>query len=194
MFRRSAFTVLILVLLSTSSASAATSTVKMVNFGFTPKTQTVRLGNSVKWKNISTKRHTATPTNTWSWSGVSVAKGTTSSAVSPTQAGSFPYFCSIHPTKMAGTINVPMTVSPLAGNTGTFFTLTLGTVTTPGVLVHQVEVRQNGGAWQLRATTAAPTVSIFFPTAGTWDIHTRLRYQLGGATSGWSPIATVVVF
>jgi hypothetical protein len=87
-----------------------------------------------------------------------------------------------------------MTVSPLAGTTATFFTLTLGTVKAPGVLVHQVEVRQNGGAWTLRVTTAEPTTSIFFPSPGTWDIRTRLRYQLGGATSGWSPIKSVEVF
>lgn len=193
MFRRSALVALMLMLLSTTSASAATSTVKMVNSAFKPKVQTVTLGNSVKWKNISTRTHTATPTNTWSWSGVSVAKGTTSSAVTPTQAGTFPYFCSLHP-KKKGTLKVPMTVSPLAGNTGTYFTLTLGTVKTPGVLVHQVEVSQNGGAWQLRVTTAEPTVSIFFPTPGTRDIRTRLRYQLGGATSEWSPVSTVQVF
>ena len=95
---------------------------------------------------------------------------------------------------MKGTIKVPMTVSPLAGNTETFFTLTLGTERAPGVLVHDVCVRQNGGAWQIRAQTAEPTISIFFPTAGTWDMRTQLRYQLGGATSGWSPIASVQVF
>jgi plastocyanin len=194
MFRRSALTALILMLLSTSSASAATATIKMVNYGFKPKVQTVTLGNSVKWKNASTKRHTATPKVSWSWGGVTVAPGSTSNTVTPTQAGTFPYFCSMHPTTMKGTIKVPMTVSPLAGNTETFFTLTLGTEKAPGVLVHQIEVRQNGGAWQLRATTAEPTIAIFFPTSGTWDIHTRLRYQLGGATSGWSPVVSVQVF
>lgn len=183
-----------LMLLSTSSASAATATIKMFNYGFTPKALAVTLGNSVKWKNVSTRTHTATPTVTWSWAGVTVAAGSTSSAVTPTQAGTFPYFCSIHPTLMKGKVKVRMTVSPMAGNTGTFFVLTLGTVKAPGVLVHDVYVRQNGGAWQSRATTAEPTISIFFPSTGTWDIHTRLRYQLGGATSGWSPIVSIVVF
>jgi plastocyanin len=181
-------------LLTANSAFAATVTVKTTNLAFKPKVVSVKLGNSVKWKNTSTKTHAPTPTVNWSFSGVSVPAGTTSSAVAPTQAGSFPYFCALHPTKHKGTVNVPMTVSPAAGTTGTYFTLTLGTVQAPGVLVHQVEVRQNGGAWTLRVTTAAPSVDLFFPSAGTWDIRTRLRYQLGGATSGWSPISTVVVF
>jgi plastocyanin len=194
MLRRAGLIALTLLLLLTSAVSAATATVKVVNYGFSPKALTVTLGNSVKWKNTSTKTHTATPTNNWSWGGVTVAAGTTSTTVTPTQAGTFPYFCSIHPTLMKGKLKVAMTVSPLAGNTGTSFTLTLGTVQAPGVLVHQIEVRQNGGAWVLRATTAAPTISISFPTTGNWDIHTRLRYQLGGATSGWTPIVSIVVF
>lgn len=182
-------------LLSTGSASAATATVKISSYAFTPKKQTVTLGNSVRWQNVSGKKHTATPTLNWSLGGgVSVAAGATSAAVTPTQAGTFPYFCSIHPGLMQGKIKVPITADPTAGTTATYFTLTLGTVTTPGVLVHQVEVRQNGGAWQLRYTTAAPSISIFFPTPGTWDVRTRLRYQLGGQTSGYSPITTLTVF
>lgn len=194
MIRRAGLVALIVLMLSTSGASAATATVKVVNYGFSPKALTVMLGNSVRWRNASTKTHTATPTVTWSWSGVTVARGAASSVVTPTQAGTFPYFCSIHPTLMRGKIKVPMTVSPAAGNTGTYFTLTLGTVKAPGVLVHDVYVRRDGGAWQLRLATAEPAVSIFFPSTGTWDIHTRLRYQLGGATSGWSPITSIVVF
>ena len=194
MFRRAAIFATALVVLSASNVAAATTTVTMADFYFTPKTPTIRLGNSVRWKNSSTRKHSATPTVNWSWGGVTVSAGTTSAAASPTQAGSFPYFCSFHPSTMKGTIKVPMTVSPLAGTTATYFSLTLGTATTPGVLVHQVETRLNGGVWTLRVTTAAPTVSIFFPQAGTYGIRTRLRYQLGGATSGWSPITTVQVF
>ena len=166
----------------------------MTNFAFTAKVVTVRLGNTVKWKNNSTKTHTATPTQNWSFGGVTVNPGMTSNLVAPTQAGTFPYFCSFHPQKMKGTVKVPMTVTPLAGTVGSFFDLTLGTVQTPGVLVHQVETSLNGGPWQLRVTTGAPTVSIMFTAAGTYDIRTRLRYQLGGAVSAYSPTTTVMVF
>ncbi|HUR16974.1 MAG TPA: hypothetical protein VMZ33_06790, partial [Candidatus Limnocylindrales bacterium] len=184
----------IVVILSTTSASAATATVTMTNYAFTAKAQTVRLGNSVTWRNTSTKTHTATPSVNWSWGGVSVAKGATSANVSPTQAGGFAYYCSIHPTLMKGNIKVPITVNPAGGNTATSFNLTLGTVKAPGVLVHDVYIRRNGGAWILRVETAEPSVSISFTQTGTWGIRTRLRYQLGGATSGFSPISTVVVF
>jgi plastocyanin len=192
MFRRAAIIATGLVLLASSSVSAATTTVTVSNTGFTAVAPKIKIGNSVKWKNTSTRRHSPTPTVNWSFSGVSVAAGTTSVLVTPTQTGSFPYFCSLHPT-MKGTIKVPMRVSPLAGTTATYFTLTLGTVTAPGVLVHQVEVRRNGGAWVLRHTGNQASVNLLFTTVGTWQIRTRLRYQLGGATSGWSPMATIEV-
>jgi plastocyanin len=194
MVRRAGLSALIALLLATSSVSAATATVKMANYYFSPKKQTVALGNSVQWKNVSGKKHSATPVVNWSWGGVTVAASATSAAVSPTQAGTFKYFCSFHPGLMTGKIKVPMTVEPAAGTTATWFTFTLGTVTTPGVSVHQVEVRRNGGAWTLRATTAQTTTTFFFTEPGTWDVRTRLRWQLGGATSGWSPLSTVVVF
>lgn len=193
MVRRASLVAAILMLLSTGSASAATSTVTMLNTGFVPANQTVALGNSVKWHNASRKKHTATPVVNWSWSGVTVKAGKTSVAIHPTQAGSWPYFCSLHP-KRKGTINVPMTVDQTAGTTATLFTLTLGTVVAPGVSVHEVYARLNGGAWQLRATTQAPKWSLLFTSPGTYELRTRMRWQLGSATSGYSPTTTIQVF
>lgn len=183
-----------LMVLSTGSASAAPAVVNITNSAFTPQTQTVALGAAVQWQNVSGRKHMATPTVNWSWAGVAVRPGRTSAAVYPTQAGSWPYFCSLHPSRHRGTIAVPLTVDQTAGTTATYFKLTLGTVTAPGVSVHEVYVRQNGGAWQLRVSTQQPQVSIFFPSAGTWDVRTRMRWQLGSATSGDSPITTLTVF
>jgi len=194
MIRRVGLLCVPLLLMTASSASAATATVTMTNRAFTPATQTVALGSSVRWQNVSGKKHTATPTINWSWGGVTVKAGKTSAAVFPTQAGSWPYFCSLHPARHKGTIEVPVTVDQSAGTTATFFTFTLGTVAAPGVSVHELWVRQNGGQWALRATTQAPTVAIFFPSAGTWDVRSRMYWQLGSATSGYSPITTVTVF
>jgi plastocyanin len=193
MVRRAALVAAILVLLSTGSASAATSTVTMLNTGFVPANQTVALGDSVKWHNASTKKHTATPVVNWSWSGVTVKAGKTSVAVYPTQAGSWPYFCSLHPTRK-GTIGVPLTIEPAAGTTGTLFKLTLGTVAAPGVSVHEVYARLNGGPWQLRASTQTPTWSLLFTSPGTYELRTRMRWMLGSAASDYSPITTFTVF
>ncbi|MEP7379275.1 MAG: hypothetical protein ABI725_06875 [Chloroflexota bacterium] len=194
MIRRIGLLSVFILLMSAGSASAATATITMTNRAFTPATQTVALGSSVRWQNTSGKKHTATPTINWSWGGVSVKAGKTSAAVYPTQSGSWLYFCSLHPSRHMGTIEVPVTVDQLAGTTTTFFKFTLGTVQAPGVSVHELWVRQNSGTWALRVSTQAPIVSIFFPSAGTWDVRSRMRWQLGGGTSGYSPITTVTVF
>jgi plastocyanin len=194
MFRRVGLLAAFLLLMSTGSAAAATSTVTMTNRAFTPANQTVALGNSVRWQNTSGKKHTATPTINWSWGGVTVKAGHTSNAVAPTQSGSWPYFCALHPARHKGTINVPVAVDQLAGTTATFFRFPLATFTAPGVFVHVLWVRKNGGWWALRATTQSPSVSIFFPSSGTWDVRSRMYWQLGSATSGYSPITTVTVF
>jgi plastocyanin len=194
MIRRVALLASFLVLLTPGSAAAAPVTVTMANRSFTPQNQTVTLGNAVQWKNVSGKKHTATPTVNWSWAGVTVRAGRTSAAVYPTQAGSWPYFCSLHPSRHKGTINVPLTVDLPAGSVGQFFNVTMGTVQAPGVSVHELWVRQNGGQWALRVSTQAPSVSIMFTSAGTWELRTMMRWQLGSGQSGWSPITTLTVF
>jgi len=194
MLKRALFAALVVMLLSTSTVLAAPAKIKVTNTAFTPTTKTVKVGKPTKWKNLSTKKHTATPTVNWSWAGVDIPAGGASSPVIPTQSGSYPYFCALHPAAHSGTLAVSMIVSPLAAGTGAFFTITLGTVQAPGVSVHDVEARKDGGAWQPRATTATPTASFFFTQPGTYDIRSRLRWQLGGQTSGWSPISTVIVF
>src|SRR5687767_11435370 len=115
MIRRVALLSTLLLLLTSGSASAATATVTVTNRAFTPATQTVALGNSVQWKNVSGRKHNVTPTVNWSFGGVTVRSGGTSAAVYPTQAGSFAYFCSLHPAGHKGTIAVPLTVDQLAG-------------------------------------------------------------------------------
>jgi len=195
MFKRVALAVVGLVLLSASNVFAATVNVTVTRTAFTPATVTVSVGDSVKFVNGTKRAHAPTPTNTYSWSGVTVPKHS-SKTVTPTQAGSFPYYCALHPSAHSGTVSVAMKVTPLAGDVNTMFTVTLGTVTTPGVLIHQFYVRKNGGTWQLRSTTSAPTYTFKFGSmgAGTWDMQTRLHYGLGGGDSGYSPIATVTVF
>ena len=194
MIRRVALLSTLLLLLTSGSASAATATVTVTNKAFTPATQTVTLGNAVRWQNVSGRKHNVTPTVNWSFGGVIVRSGRTSAAVYPTQAGSFAYFCALHPAGHKGTIAVPLTVSQLAGSVGQFFTVTMGTVQAPGVSVHELWVRQNGGQWALRVSTQAPSVSIMFTSAGTWELRTMMRWQLGGGQSGWSPITTLTVF
>ena len=193
MFKRASLVALLLMVLSTSSVLAATKTVTVTNKAFKPGTVSITVGDSVTFTNGTLKSHSPTPTNNYSWSGVTVTAGH-SVVVTPTQSGSYPYFCALHPLRHKGTVAVKMGVSPAAGTTATMYHFTLGTVTAPGVLVHQLYSRLNGGAWALLGTTAAPTFDHLLVTTGTWEFEVRMKYVLGGATSDFSPISTVMVF
>ncbi len=87
----------------TSEAAAKISEVKIDNFSFGPATLTVAAGTTVTWTNRDDIPHTVVST-----AGVFKSKVLdTDEKFSYTfaKAGSFPYFCSIHP-KMTGTVVV----------------------------------------------------------------------------------------
>jgi plastocyanin len=84
-------------------ASAANAEVKIDNFSFGPETLTVPVGTTVTWTNRDDIPHTVVSTD-----GVFKSKvRDTDEKFSYTfaQAGTYPYYCSVHP-KMTGKIVV----------------------------------------------------------------------------------------
>jgi plastocyanin len=83
--------------------SAATAEVKIDNFSFAPQTLTVPVGTTVTWTNRDDIPHTVVSTD-----GVFKSKvRDTDEKFSYTfvKAGTYPYYCSVHP-KMTGNIVV----------------------------------------------------------------------------------------
>jgi plastocyanin len=83
--------------------SAANATVKIDNFVFGPQTVTVPAGTTVTWTNSDDIPHTAVSTD-----GVFKSKVMDTDekfSYTFTKAGTYPYYCSIHP-KMTGKIVV----------------------------------------------------------------------------------------
>ena len=83
--------------------AAATSEVKIDNFSFGPGTLTVAVGSTVVWTNHDDIPHTVVSTE-----GVFKSKVLDTDekfSYTFTKAGTFPYFCSIHP-KMTGKVVV----------------------------------------------------------------------------------------
>jgi plastocyanin len=86
-----------------SAASAADGTVSISGNAFAPRTVTVEVGDTVTWTNSDARAHTATADGgTFDTGAISRNAGAT---VTFSNAGTFPYHCSIHP-DMAGTIVV----------------------------------------------------------------------------------------
>ncbi|SRR5712692_5083846 len=83
--------------------SAATAEVKIDNFSFGPQTVTVPVGATVTWTNRDDIPHTSVSTD-----GVFKSKVMDTDekfSYTFTKAGTYPYYCSIHP-KMTGQVVV----------------------------------------------------------------------------------------
>src|SRR5579862_1908083 len=83
--------------------SSAAATVKIDNFVFGPQTLTVPVGTTVTWTNSDDIPHTSVSTD-----GVFKSKVLDTDekfSYTFTKAGTYPYYCTIHP-KMTGTIVV----------------------------------------------------------------------------------------
>ena len=74
------------------------------NMSFSPADATVRVGQTVAWRNSDTDFHTATQDGNRFNTGT-LGRGATSSAIAMTTAGSMTYHCAFHP-DMVGTLNV----------------------------------------------------------------------------------------
>src|SRR5438270_24467 len=83
--------------------SAATAEVKIDNFSFGPQTLTIPVGATVTWTNRDDIPHTVVSTDGVFKSKVRDTDETFSYTF--TKAGTYPYFCSIHP-KMTGQVLV----------------------------------------------------------------------------------------
>jgi plastocyanin len=90
-------------LFSAQAAQAATAEVKIDNFSFGPATLTVAVGTTVTWVNHDDIPHNVVSTDDLFKSKVMDTDEKFSFTF--TKAGTFPYFCGIHP-KMTGKVVV----------------------------------------------------------------------------------------
>jgi plastocyanin len=99
---------------TTTTVPPATGTADLVisilgdqgGMSFSPATATLRVGQTVAWRNNDTDVHTATD-NGGRFNTGTVTRGATSAPIAMTAAGAFPYHCSFHPGMVA-----TLTVNP----------------------------------------------------------------------------------
>ena len=107
--RRFLMMLVALVLIPVGSARAASTTeVAMRSFAFNPAVVNVNVGDTVRWTNDDGVAHNVSGLGVGTPSGNFL--GTYSATF--TQAGSFPYICSLH-SGMAGTVNVAQAPEPV---------------------------------------------------------------------------------
>lgn len=84
---------------STTTAAPGGSQVTIQNFAFSPAELTVPVGTTVTWTNSDSTNHTVT-SDTAVFESATLARGDTFEFTF-TQAGEFPYHCSLHPSMTA---------------------------------------------------------------------------------------------
>jgi plastocyanin len=93
----------------TNPPAAADLTITIVGMNgsqsYSPNPATVKVGQTVAWRNADSIAHTATA-DAGGFNTGTVGAGATSSAITMTSAGSFSYHCQIHGFAMVGTLNV----------------------------------------------------------------------------------------
>jgi len=96
----------------TSTAPAPTAanvTITIVGMNgsnsYSPNPGAVKVGQTVAWRNADSIPHTATA-DAGGFNTGTIAAGATSSPITMTTAGSFPYHCTIHGFAMVGTLTV----------------------------------------------------------------------------------------
>lgn len=95
-------------------ALAADQTVDIVGFAFSPSSVTVAVGDTVTWTNADAQSHTATAVGGAFDTGT--IAGGASGSVTVTTAGTFAYYCAIHPA-MTATLVVTAAGAPPATDT-----------------------------------------------------------------------------
>ena len=89
---------------SVTPVGAKPQAVKIIDFGFEPKTVTVNAGEVVTWTNTGARSHTVTA-DKGSFDSGTLAPGDPFANLFD-KAGTFTYRCTIHPTRMTGTVIV----------------------------------------------------------------------------------------
>jgi plastocyanin len=128
--------------------AAGDPAVTIADFQFTPGSTTVHVGDTITWTNNGPSTHTATA-NDGSFDTGQLKKGQSASHTF-TQAGTFTYFCQIHPFMHGTIVVVAATTSPTVSSPGA----PAGAATSPST-----GTTGGSGASTGSSTTPAPTAS-----------------------------------
>lgn len=172
-----------------SPAAATDATVTVADMTFTPGTVTVTLGGAVTWDFADATAHTTT-SNQGFWNSGPKSSGQ-SFARTFTSAGTYGYHCSIHPS-MHGRVKVPLAAT---GTSSGGWTLRWSTGAAGSGRNFDVQTRLSGtSTWTtLRNDTTRPTAKFNPSQSGTYQVRARTNNTTADASSGWSPVRSVVI-
>jgi plastocyanin len=180
--------------------------VTVTNSGYSPKAATVAQGGIVVWTFAGSKLHSVTdnlklgPAKAALFNSGPLTSGRYGYIFRA--AGTYTYGSTVKgdPGSFAGSIGVPVRVSPTSGGTTTTFTITWSSVAMPGY-VFDVQYRfmkagtKSWSGYKSWQTGVSPTNANFIQTLGkgSYAFSARLRNATTGMASLWSPEAAIVI-
>jgi plastocyanin len=177
------------------------------DLSFRAATITVAVGDTVSWTNHSIVPHTATEDhNLWNLTGHYGATPINPAGVAPDvtvqrtfAAGTYHYFCEVHPKQMHGVVAVPVTLSVSAKLVGrrrhhrrVYTVHVVWSTASAAGQVFDVQ-RSNGSGFRTWLTGTSAGSASFTAAKGTvWHVEARLRSASDtSAASDWSPDAMI---
>ena len=195
---------------STSAASftvsAAVTTVTVKDYSFKPVNLQAAQGQVVRWVFRGPSAHTATESIGLGLGGAPLFESGSRIAGEIYEfafkaAGTYPYASTnSEPSPMAGSVKVPIVVSPASGTTSTNFAVRLSSSTLPGFRFSaQYRFRSQGSTswskWASFGPAQTAAEGTFTPNQGmgTYQFRSRLQNEATGRTSLFSTPASVTV-
>lgn len=189
-----------LVAAQATGAGAATPTVgvSVTNSGYTPGTVSIPMGGKVVWS-FKQGTHTVTDASRMHLFDSGPKGAGAKFSFTFIDAGSYAYH-STTDTGMAGTVAVPMKVSPSTGTRTTFFAVAWGSTWAPSGYNEQVQMKVPGSStWEIFVYGTTTKDATMRPAdwgnkTGTYQFRAKLYKGLHpGVSCGWSPIAKITV-
>jgi len=171
-------------------AGAADKTVVVADFSFTQKTVTVVPGDTVTW-DFQNGGHTTTSDQGFWDSGLRSAGDTFARRF--TSSGSYGYHCIPHQKMgMVGTVRV---IVRAAGSSARGWTLRWSTGTAPAGRDFDVQFRRRGvTTWSTFRSNTHQATGLFNPArSATYQVRARTSNTVAGASTGWSPVRSLVI-
>jgi plastocyanin len=161
--------------------------VAVTDSAFTPTVIDLRRGGSVVWDWDGALHHTATDTTGMELFDITGAPGDPSASFTYVGAGSYSYYCILHPW-MGGRVSVPMRAAPRRAGVHHRFLLTWARAPAPAGSVFDVQVQRPGGRWRPLVVGASGREGTFVPDAGRgrYRFRARMRSAGSGASARWS--------
>jgi plastocyanin len=178
-------------LLLTAGCAPAPVEVSVRNNFFAPQNANANRGDTVRWTNDGSVRHTTTgdsPLNLWNQS-LNPSQTFSQKLVA---AGTYAYHCTVH-FGMSGSVKVPLAVSPSSGGSSTTFTISVASATAPSGFRYVVQKMNPGGSFQNFKTVTTSSTTFSTTAPGTYQFRSALQRASNSATSGFSDSKSITV-